>query len=294
MHIKRTFCQKHYLAAVVSALFFLPLTNVNAITVSVQQGLVDRYLLVLKDTGQSADNFTQFDHPRMTKGLASLLIIKKALVAGGIKDGFEFVINPNTRRGIELVKNGQALLSPLTMLKGEFSDTLLFSSVIIESGDFIKGIYGLASNEALMNISTLAELQELSAVTNSAWEQDIEVLKSLSLQSIHLTPNYDALFKVIYYRNVDFTLLDFSKKIDRPQTYQDIELVPVPNVAIELSQPRHFVVSKKHKDGIKVLKALNKGLLVLREQGLIKKYYQQAKVLRDDLSGWQVLNKSEN
>ncbi len=265
-----------------------------AISISIQQGLVDRYQGILTETGETAENFTQFEHKRVTKGVASLIVIKKALALGGLPSEFEFVISPNTLRGIALVKSGRAVMSQQTMFKDMFSDDLLMSTAVLEKEDFIKGIYGLASNESLMNVKTFDDLKALTAVTNTAWEYDIAALKQMELQKLHVSPNYDALFKLIQYRNVDFTLLEFSKRIEAPKIYEDIELMPVPNVAIQLNSDRHFMVSKRHPDGTKVLQALNKGLAILRSQGLLKEYYQRAKVIRADLAHWKVLNRSEN
>lgn len=264
----------------------------QTIPISVPKNLVERYYEILQREGKRAEEFEHFNIKKVTKGFVSLVIIKQALTAGGLDVDFELIMAPNSSRGAMLVQSGVAVMSQQTMFKELFTDDLWMSSVILGSGEHIKGIYGLASNKALMQVSTLEGLQKLSAVINTAWKHDIRTLEDIMLDSLHITPNYDAQFKLIKYREIDFTLLDFSHDIEKPQIYGGVELYPVPNVAIEIIGDRHFMVSKKHPDGAKVYQALEKGLKTLRSKGLIRQYYGEAKVIRSDLSDWKILNKA--
>ncbi|WP_440874645.1 hypothetical protein [Thalassotalea sp. PLHSN55] len=284
-----------YSALIAAVLLILLSPSSWAVSIAVHQGLADRYKMILKNSGQSAKDFTEFSRLGVSKGSATLIIIKKALELGGIDDDFEFVIVPNTLRGLEMVREGKVLMTQQRLMTGMYPEELYLSTAVIEEGEFIKGIYGLADNKALMQVDSLDDLKNLTAATQYAWLQDIKTLESIPPKSLHLASNFNSLLKVIKFRGIDFTLLEFAKDVNKPKFNRErnVELFPVPNVAIAIDSSRHYMVSKKHPEGAKVIKALNKGLAQLRSKGLIQKYYGQARVLRPDLAHFKILNKDE-
>ena len=214
------------------------------IPIAVHQKLADKYYDLLARKNKTAEEISHFNIEKITRGLVSLIIIEQALALGGMPVEFDFIITPNIRRSIALVESGSAVMSPQTMTAHPFTKHLLKSSVILEQNSFIKGIYGLASNEELMKVNSLAQLTNFSAVTNAAWRDDINVLKAMNISRITLKTDTATMFKVIKYRGIDFTLLELSSNLAQPQSEEGIELVRVPDVAIALGGSRHFMISK--------------------------------------------------
>ncbi|MBE1302237.1 MAG: hypothetical protein GJ680_20295 [Alteromonadaceae bacterium] len=66
---------------------------------------------------------------------------------------------------------------------------------------------------------------------------------------------------------VDFIMMPFHASMSEIYKLDNIELKPVPDIALLLNDSRHFVMSKKHPLGREVFKALSDGLLQLREDG---------------------------
>jgi hypothetical protein len=54
-----------------------------------------------------------------------------------------------------------------------------------------------------------------------------------------------------------------------------------------------FIIAENHPDGQRVYQALEKGLGMMREQGLIKEYFQQLIPHRSDLPNWKILNHAD-
>lgn len=54
-----------------------------------------------------------------------------------------------------------------------------------------------------------------------------------------------------------------------------------------------FLIAENHPDGQKIYQALEKGLGIMREQGLIKIYYQQLIPHITDLPNWKIINHAD-
>lgn len=57
---------------------------------------------------------------------------------------------------------------------------------------------------------------------------------------------------------------------------EKITLAPVPKIAVQLNDSRHFVISKKHPKGAEAINAINIGLQQLRKNKRIVNAYTQA------------------
>ncbi len=260
------------------------------VPVAVGEGLEQRYQRFLLAKNKPAEDITTLIAKDMTQGVANLIIIKQALHAAGLPIEYKFINSPNAERGFWLVKEGNAVISSLTAYPETFNDDAYMSSVIIAPREIIKGIYGLPSNYELMNVTSLEQLQQFSAVIHMAWSQDIITLQKLQLNTLVLAHDYDSIFKQIKFRHIDFTLLDIPKRENKNRFLNGIELKLVPNVALELAGARHFIVSKKHANGTIVFNALEEGLKILRAKGLINKYYQEINLLQKKPQSWKILN----
>ena len=95
------------------------------------------------------------------------------------------------------------------------------------------------------------------------------------------------MFSLVLYRNVDFTIQEFANTSDLAYTFQGKRLIPVPGIKLVLDGSRHFLVSKKHKNGKKVYQALEKGLKILREKGTVQRYLTESGFYRKELESWK-------
>jgi hypothetical protein len=141
-----------------------------------------------------------------------------------------------------------------------------------------------------MKVTSLKELQKFSAVIDASWKLDIENLKAIKPKSLTLVHLFVSQLQLINHRGIDFTLLKENTNVEKIATDYGVKLAMVPGVGIVLKGTRHYIVSKKHPDGEKVYKALEKGLAVLREKGLIKQYYQDVGIGPANSSNIKILN----
>lgn len=57
-----------------------------------------------------------------------------------------------------------------------------------------------------------------------------------------------------------------------------------------INESRHVLVSKIHPEGAAIYQALNKGLVILKQQGKINKALTQSGFYNPDLADWSILN----
>ena len=269
--------------------------TIEKIKVAVNKNTPQLYSNILRQQPTTTIKVTDLKGQRLTPAVIQILIIKQALHYGGLTIDFEFVVAPNKKRAAALLTGGKVVISNFIGFLKSQPEAAHISSPVIESKALLKGIYGLATNTALMKVKSIDDLKLLKGVLVSSWLSDIATLKSHGLTQIELTPNYQTLFTRITYRDTDYTLLDFPywKNSDNQPLVRHLnenKLYAVPNVAIAIEGSRHFFISKKHPDGERVYQALEKGLKIMKEQGTIKKYYQQINMFNNGLTGFKVLN----
>jgi len=233
---------------------------------------------------------TKITGKHLNQGIASLVIIKQALHYSGIDINYDFVHAPNVKRAQWLLEEGRALIASNTPFSVSINENVFKSSAIETNGGLIKGIYGLASNKALMEVTSLKELQSFTAVTNSNWLVDIENLQALKLKGLSLTPLFTSQLKLINRRGIDFTLLKIDADVDKISSKHGVKLAMVPGIGLELIGSRHFIVSRKHPDGEKIYKALENGLAKLRKKGLIRQYFQDVGAVPANESNIKIIN----
>ncbi len=260
------------------------------IPIPVVSGTLELYQSVLAEKQRSADEVVELRSENSTRGVAALVIIKQALHAGGLPVEFQFIEVPNAARERIMVQSGAAVISGEDLFSIAFADDVFMSSPVIPKGSFLKGVYCRSNNKDLLKISNLSELRNFTAVSYSEWKVDWLTLQGLGLKGLRDVSKHQTMFKLIQYRDIDFTLYEFPARGDLTQVVDGIELVPVPNVKVALKDSRHFMVSKLHPDGPRVFEALEKGLAILHEKGIIEQYFTDVGFYNPIVDGWKVLN----
>ncbi len=273
-----------------SLMFSVAVTGEMIVKITSAPVLEKQYKAFVARQAKPVEQRTKITGMHLNQAIASLVIIKQALHHGGLDIDYDFVHVPNVKRAQLMLAKGIALIASNTPFSIAIDESVFKSSAIIAHGGLIKGIYGLASNKALMKVTSLKELQSFSALTNSTWLVDIETLQAIKPKSLYSTPLFSSMLQLINNRGIDFTLLKIDANVDKIATEHGVKLAMVPGIGIELMGTRHFIVSKKHPDGEKVYKALEKGLAVLREKGLIRQYYQDVGTIPANGSNIKILN----
>ncbi len=231
-----------------------------------------------------------------TRCVTSLMILKNALVLGGINPQLTFMETPNARREEDELVKGYAAIS--THLFNEsaidlakFNDKIYISDPVLEDGDYEKGIFCLPGNYDVLNAHTIEDLKKAGIpLIGIHWNNDNEALQSMGIKEIAKGPTMESLFRMLKAGRADWVPLGFHNSKDLSVTRAGITLVPVKGIKISLRESRHYIVSKVHPDGEKIFQALQKGIKIMREQGMIKKMLTQGGYHCNATRNWKVLN----
>lgn len=260
------------------------------LTIALPQDIADRYTYSRTHTKIKTLKISPEDLKDAKRGIISLIVLEQALHKAEFPVKLKFVISPNVKRSHAMLRSGKAMLS-MGVFEKDFTPKGTFkSSVLINQEEQIRGIFGLKSNKALMAVKTAEELTKFSAVTHSAWFSDRKTLESISPSKLELVGSFSNIFKLIAYRDVDFTLLGLNEGKASLHKLNEIELVPVPGLLVKLKDAYHFIISKKHPESKRLYSALEKGLEIMRKEGLLKRFFQSIGYSSATLENWQVIN----
>jgi hypothetical protein len=220
------------------------------------------------------------------------VLIRRALVLGGLRPNFVFVDIPNTERERTLVRDGEVVVagtSQWDFFCDENAAVLYKSAVIIPDGAFEKGLYTTKEKAATLRVRSVGDLAALTVCSSSNWRVDWKTLSALGFRSLENVASIPSMFKMVHSDRGDVTVQSFSGNPDLSVTSEGITLYPVPGVKLLLQGTRHFVVSKRHPSGKLVFDALQKGLAVMAKEGEIRRALVESGFFNAAVRNWKAL-----
>ncbi|MCP5079179.1 MAG: hypothetical protein GY951_14130 [Psychromonas sp.] len=225
------------------------------------------------------------------RDVIEVVLIQQALALGGITDPIRFIVTSSHARIIKQVHSGKAVMSGNSIWYDLLNDRdlLYVSESIIENGQFEAGIYTILENQKALSAKTLLDVRSLTAVSSKAWIIDWQTLNAMEMSSLINTVKWSSMVKMVAKGRADFLLAPFQPSTDMSFTPEGIHLVPVPNIKIGLQGTRHFAVSKRHPKGKEVIKALDAGIKLMKEHGIVDKAYSDSGFFNTKVKDWKKL-----
>lgn len=226
------------------------------------------------------------------RDVIDMIIAQQALNLGGFNHSFHYIAGKVNFRNTKMLQTGELLMSFdsywLTDAKRLASD-IYISEPVIRTGEYIAGVYTSVKRQQSLKLNTLDDFSKLTAVSTPKWRTDWATLQELRLKELIREDTWLSMAQMVNIGWVDFMLMPFNSTPDQSFKLDKIHLVPVQNVAVQLNDSRHFVISRQHKYGEAAYHAIQKGLTLLRAQGTIKRAYTEAGFFVDK-SQYKVLN----
>jgi len=281
------------LAVLFGLLALTPLLEVKAAEVSIyiRNDVYMDYLEFLDN--RDVINITDYSGKNARRDVADIIIALQSLHLGGFKHKFRLSSGNVNYRNKKMLQTGELLISLdsywLTDAKAIEQDVYI-SSPVIRQGEYVAGVYTSPNNVKTLATQRLTDFHKLTGVSTPKWRTDWETMTSLNLAELIQEDQWISMARLVSQGWVDFMLMPFHQDTKQDYKIYKVHLVPVPNIAIMLNGSRHFVVSKHHPLGESAIKALEKGMAILRQQGRIKKTYIQAGFFVDTKEA-NILNK---
>lgn len=245
--------------------------------------------------GESPDTFDDFARAGNYRDLTDYLLLRRALALGGNK--LPVVIEPwfdvSYDRVVLRLRSGHAVVFSNGIWREDFSASdaqLKVSSPLFNYGELEAGLYMSPQNPKLNSIKTPEDVRKLTAVSSKQWRPDWNALEQLGLAAIYDNVHWESMMKMVRSHRVDFMLSGFSMQSDLSYQAMGITLVPVPGMKVKLPGSRSWVVSLTNSQGPEAYAAIEKGLVILRERGVIARAYRAAGVINNNVADWKVLN----
>jgi ABC-type amino acid transport substrate-binding protein len=278
---------KHRLFACILMLIALSAHAAFEITTPITDYDKDKLDRFLRDrTWSEVSSYAGLD----SGGLVEQALFRRAIVLGGLDARFIDFIVPNSARARESIRSGMIVGGGPAVWQSyclENAEHVLQSDVLIPDGQFEKGLYALP--QKLPKIRKVADLRKLTVVSTQSWQVDWNTLEHFAFAKRLSVPTKDQQFKMVQSGWADVLLHDFANTPDMGVEIKGVRLLPAPGVKIALAGSRHFIISKKHPDGQKVFKALQKGLKIMQKNGEIERAFMESGFYNQTARNWLLL-----
>lgn len=217
------------------------------------------------------------------------VLVCRAIRLGGLEATYTIFDYPNSARArAELLKGTIAIMVDLPWGDFASNENLYQSDAVLRVGDFVKGVYTRPDHAELLKVQTLEELRKFKAVSNDTWFYDWAALKRMEVETFSV-PRYDLMGSMVERGRADFLVGEFPGAEDLSQYINGFRFIPVPGIKVALPGSRHVAVSKRAPHAKEIFDAVQVGLKVLRERGLIVKGYQTVGFLNPHIEHWKAL-----
>lgn len=251
-------------------------------------GCLSEYHEFVEEKGGDPLAITEFQSSLSNRCVVSFVLMQQALRLGGITAPLTIVTAPSSNRAKKMVAEGEVALAGNELWKEFFDEHVLMTVPVVKKGQFFKVICGRADNQGLLNIKTLDDLKGKVAVTGHDCIVDMKVLQKMGAGEIYRVSRFDSQLEMIKAGRVDFGIFELTALKNKGCAGIN-NIVPVRGVMVRMDSSRHYMVSRTHPDGERVLAALNKGLDTLCKQGIIKKAMLDSGFFNPTVSNWRVI-----
>jgi hypothetical protein len=264
--------------------------DVNKIQIYVRDDVYEDYKRFLN--GRNLEEISDFSGQYIRRDVVDMILAQQALVLGGFRKEFEYQTGNVNFRNTKLLEQGKLLLSMDSYWLEDaksISDAVYISEPLIKRGEYYAGVFYSPNNKKMQQLNSYAQLSEYTSVSTPRWRTDWETLHSMPLQKLFVEHEWISQARMVSMTWADFMLMPLMPSLKNEFNLEGIKLVAHPKLVVLLDGSRHLVVSKNHPHGVEAFKALQVGLKILNERGMIIKAYTQAGFI-PDLSKYEVLN----
>lgn len=238
--------------------------------------------------GRDPVGISDFGGPHARRDVIEVLLMQQALA---LQDGelrLGLTPMPTSQRLQAELRSGHAACSATSYWREDFpqADGLLFSDALLGEGEFEVGFYTTPEHERALSARSLRDLQGLRVLSNRSWRVDWLTLEQLGFTELQHVASWNLMPRMVQQGRADLLLAPFQPTSDLSMTVEGVRLVPVPGLKLRMRGTRHFLVSRTHPLGPRLREQLNAGLARLRQQGVVRRAYEQCGFFNARVAGW--------
>lgn len=242
--------------------------------------------------GRDVLSITDFSGPHSRRDVVEVVLIQQALALGGAQRHINLVGNPTYRRILADVNEGILAGSATSAWLRDLQHSqknVYISDATIEDGKFEAGFYTSQINTKALNANTRSRLKQLTAVSNRYWVPDWTTLTNLRPKRLIHIQDWKTMVRNVNNKRADFLLAPFQQTEEMKLKVDGMTLVPIEGVKIGLAGSRHFAISKRHPEGKALFTALQKGLKILKQRGMVEQAYRESGFYNERTRDWLMI-----
>ena len=263
----------------------------STITIAIQDDIRRQYFEFLDN--RNILDVNDYSNLKASRDVVEHALLVKAIRLGGFNLSINYIQVDHPPRRIKLMKQGTIHLSATPLWLNEvkkFEHKLHISSAVLEAGRAEAGLYTHSGNIDVLSVKQPADLAKLIAVSNQNWQHDWQILQQLNFNGMYHTGKYTTMLDMLYKKRADVMLGPFHNSDDLSFKHNGQKYEPIKNLKVIMPDSRHFPVARFTAQSQPLIKALEKGLSILKERGEIEKAYRQSGYVNDKVSSWQIIN----
>jgi hypothetical protein len=244
------------------------------------------YRRFLADRDPSA--VTDYSGPLSRRDVVEVVLLHQALARQDKALKLNMAPMPTSQRLQAELRAGHAACSATSYWRQDFPqpDGLLFSDPVLLEGEFEVGLYTTPINARALAARDLAAVRQLRVLSNDTWRVDWSTLQALGVTQLQHVASWNLMPRMLQQGRADLLLAPFQPTPDLSMSVEGIRLVPVPGLKVAMRGTRHFLVSATHSLGPRLRDQLNAGLARLRQQGLVRRAYEQSGFFNAKVADW--------
>ncbi|MTI46049.1 hypothetical protein JM93_00306 [Roseibium hamelinense] len=245
---------------------------------------------------QDTETFTVFERPSARRDVVEVGLVIKALRRGGYDEAINLVPMPSYARMIQQVEQGQVTLTGSSTWKNDFEakEAVAASFPLIPNGKFLVGLYTRPNHPDVFPNMTADEIKTLHFVSSKSWRPDWSALTALAPKHLSNIRPWESMVRMVSSGRADVLLAPFQSGQGMELRAFGQTLVPLMGVRLSLNGERVIAISLANPAGAKAHKALDRGLMLLAEDGTIERAYNAAGVYPERTRTWHVINLPDN
>lgn len=202
--------------------------------------------------------------------------------AQGNSHELEWVIVNSYERTLTEMEQGRLDLAATSLWREDIAlrDNLWASTALLGPGSNLAQLYGRAETAKNTTLTDIGQLADFRLVSSRQWRADWQLLTNLPHGELLDAPRWMTMVRWVESGRADLLLAPPLTAGTHVLRVTGSTLHPVPGGILCLPGSRHFAVSRQHPEADAIQQALNKGINTLRQQGRLRRAYEQAGALQ--------------
>ena len=216
------------------------------------------------------------------RDVIEVALLQQALALGGDDHELDWVMVDSYQRTLVEMDQGRLDMAATSLWQQDIaqSENLWASAPLLPAGSNLAQLYGRADTA---NATTLTDIKQLAAfrvVSSSQWQADWQLLNGLPHGTLLDASRWQIMVRWVVNGRADLLLAPPLTTGTTVLHVNGSELYPIPGGRLCLPGSRHFAISRHHPEANAIQHALDQGIGRLRQQGRLRRAYQQAGALQ--------------